>query len=265
MGRAKAWLPWFGKTMVEHVVGVLQTVVDEVVVVTSADLDLPALGMDVRIVRDREAERGPLAGLREGFEAASADATFVTGTDAPFLGSAFVEEMFARGGACAPLSDGHVQVLCAVYGPGAAEKAQALLTAGKSRPRDLLESQGYQAIAAEELVSPPSRAPWEGFNTPEAYLSAIRSVDAKATCVVELLGRAAKQAQKLGADSTREVPVGTLGDLLGTWPEKLGLVDEGRVAKRYLASLGGRDLVRDLAIPVGPGERISMIDALAGG
>ena len=265
MGRAKAWLPWFGRTMVEHVVDLLRGVVDEVVVVTSVDLDLPSLNSDVRIVRDREAERGPLAGLLEGFEAVSAEATFVTSTDAPFLSAGFVEGLLARGGACAPLSDGHVQVLCAVYGRGAAAEASRLLTAGKRRPLDLLESQGYEALAASELTSPASPAPWEGFNTPAAYLAAVRSVDAKASCSVELLGRAAKQAERLGADTAREVPVGLLGDLLSEWPGELGLVEGERVAKRYLASLGGRDLVRDLSIPVGPGERISLIDALVGG
>jgi hypothetical protein len=48
-------------------------------------------------------------------------------------------------------------------------------------------------------------------------------------------------------------------------PGSLGLVDGDRVAKAHLVSLGGRDLVRDLAVPVGPGERVSVIDALAGG
>ena len=58
MGRAKAWLPWFGRTLIEHVVAELLPVVDEVIVVTSEALDLPAL--PARIVRD---ERNGLRAL----------------------------------------------------------------------------------------------------------------------------------------------------------------------------------------------------------
>ena len=50
MGRAKAWLPWFGRSMIEHVVESLLPVVDEVVVVTSSELDLPFLS--ARVVSD---------------------------------------------------------------------------------------------------------------------------------------------------------------------------------------------------------------------
>ena len=59
MGRAKAWLPWFGRPMIEHVVDCLLPAVDEVVVVTSAELDLPP--RPARVVSDRMPERGPLA------------------------------------------------------------------------------------------------------------------------------------------------------------------------------------------------------------
>ena len=263
MGRAKAWLPWFGRTMVEHVVERVRPVVDEVVVVTSQTLDLPAL--DARIVRDREAERGPLAGLRDGLLAADADRSFVTGTDVPFLTSAHVEAMLSRGEACAPVSDGFVQVLCAVYPKRAGAVAQRLLDAGQRRPRDLLEAVGYEAVESAALCRGDEPPPWLGFNAPQDYLDAVRRVDRDATCEVEMLGRAALHAEP----ARRRLPVGTLGELLGTWPSRLALLDESetpaRVSKRHLVSLGGRDLVRDLGVPVGPDERVSVIDALAGG
>ena len=46
--------------MVAHVVSVVRSAVDEVVVVASEKLELPRL--DARVVRDREPELGPLAG-----------------------------------------------------------------------------------------------------------------------------------------------------------------------------------------------------------
>lgn len=196
MGRAKAWLPWFGRSLIEHVVDQLLPVVDEVIVVTSEALDLPAL--PARVVRDREPERGPLAGLRDGLEAASADHVFVTSTDAPFLTSDFVARMLEVGRPCAPVAEGHVQVLCAVYPGSAGKDAARLLEAGISRPLRLLESLDFEAIewspagsvagdvahgrnAAVGSRGPIEAPPWRGFNTPQAYLDGVRSVDPDAS------------------------------------------------------------------------------------
>jgi molybdopterin-guanine dinucleotide biosynthesis protein A len=259
MGRAKAWLPWFGRTMVEHVVSILRPAVDEVVVVSSDRLDLPEL--DARVVRDRETDQGPLVGLREGLAATRADLAFVTSTDAPFLTTDYVDAMLARGVACAPVVDGFVQVLCAVYPGTAGSRAAALIEQGVRRPLDLLEALDYQALpeGSGDAVGRPS--PWRGFNTPEEYLEAAREVDPEAWCEIEMLGRTALRADP----PMRRLPVGLLGDLVTCWPESLGLVEDGRISKRHLVSLGGRDLVRDLSVPIGPGERVSVIDALAGG
>jgi molybdopterin-guanine dinucleotide biosynthesis protein A len=260
MGRAKAWLPWFGGALVEVLVERLGSIVDEVIVVTSATLDLPAL--PARIVEDREPGLGPLAGLREGLAAARAERAFVTSVDAPFLTRAFVEGLFAMGGAAAPISEGHVQVLSAVYPCDAYRCADALLRQGTRRPLALLEALDYKPIelpaSGDASGIPPA---WRGFNTPAEYLAAVRAIDPDATAEVELLGRVAL-AQPT---SKFRVPVGTLGMVLSALPGSLGLVDGDRVAKAHLVSLGGRDLVRDLAVPVGPGERVSVIDALAGG
>jgi molybdopterin-guanine dinucleotide biosynthesis protein A len=274
MGRAKAWLPWFGGAMVEVLVERLHSIVDEVIVVTSAALDLPPL--DARIVEDREPGLGPLAGLREGLGAARSDHAFVTSVDAPYLTRGFVEGLFGIGGACAPVSEGHVQVLSAVYPCGASLRADELLKAGQRRPLALLEALDYKAIAfpsASDLASNSASASgvrssgsgsppaWRGFNTPGEYLDGVRSIDPSATAEVELLGRIALQHPR----TRRRVPVGTLGEVLSALPETAGLVAEGRVARAHLVSLGGRDLVRDLAVPIGPGECVSVIDALAGG
>jgi len=275
MGRAKAWLPWFGRTMIEHVVAQLTPVVDEVVVVTSESVDLPSL--PARIVRDGESERGPLAGIRDGLAALDSEYAFVTSTDAPFLTGSFVSRMLDVGKPCAPQSEGHVQVLCAVYPSAGWKEAERLLEAGVDRPLRLLESLGFEALDFDRDLDPdldhergpdpaldsgaPPLRPWHGFNTPQAYLECVRVRDPLATAEVELLGRAALTVK----DTVQTVPVGTLGEVLGCWPESLGLIAEGRVARAHLVSLGGRDLVRDLSVPVGPGERVSVLDALAGG
>ena len=260
MGRAKAWLPWFGQTMVEFVVERLRPVVDEVIVVTSASLELPPL--DVRVVQDREEGRGPLAGIREGLAAARSELAFVTSTDAPFLTSEYVSALFDRAGAVAPVAEDRVQVLSAVYPCAAWKRADDLLERGIARPLVLLEELGYEPLALPESGRQSGRSPaWRGFNTPAEYLDCARSVDSEARATLELLGRAA-----IGADRMlHSVPIGTLSEVLAHASSRLQLMAADRVSKPFLVSLGGRDLVRNGAVPVGPGERVSVIDSLAGG
>jgi len=257
MGRAKAWLPWFGRTMIEHVAHQLGSAVDEIVIVTSKQLDLPCL--EARIVTDRDAGLGPLAGIRDGLKAAASDLAFVTSADAPFLTPKYVEEMLDHGGPVAPRAGGHVQVLSAVYPGSAWKEAEDLLSQGQRRPLALLELFGFEAIDWDSGKAP---APWQGFNTPAEYLAAARTARPDAVAQVALLGRAG-----LGLDASRfKVPIGTLGEILANLPlpDSLQLVDGDRVAEPYMVSLGGRDLVRNLDLPVGPGERVSVIDAPVG-
>ena len=260
MGRPKAWLPWSGRTMIEHVVAQLAPVVDEVVVVTSESLDLPKL--PARIVRDREPERGPLAGIREGLAAVECEFAFVTSTDAPFLTQPFVSRMLDVGMPCAPVSGGHVQVLCAVYPGYAWRDAERLLEAGRARPLDLLEALGFERVEfgleLDSALAPDgSNPPWHGFNTPESYLDAVRALEPSATAVVELVGRASGSS----GPPTRTFPVGRLAEMLAGWPASAELIVDGRLADRFVARLGDRDLVRDLGVPIGPGERVRILEA----
>jgi hypothetical protein len=184
--------------------------------------------------------------------------------------------MFAAGSAAAPVADDRVQVLSAVYPVEAHARATQLLADGVRRPLALLEAFDYKPVVyaaptrshafptgshGSEAASSSAHRPWSGFNTPEAYLAAVRARDPAAFVEIELLGRAA-----LKAEARRfRAPVGTLGEVLATLPDSLELMEDGRVARSHLVSLGGRELVRSLALPVGPGESVSVIDSLAGG
>lgn len=256
MGRDKAWLAWRGRPLVAHVVDALRQSVDDVVVVASAELELPPL--DAQVVRDREPELGPLAGIREGLANVRADLAFVTGTDVPFLTPAFVKALLSYEGAAAVEMDGFVQTLCAVYPREALPRAEALLAEGRMRPLHLLEAMGYRKVAAETL---PDADSLRGFNTPQEYLAAVRRVDPQATAILELLGRA---RLALGAREL-EVPVGTLAEVLAHARPTLELVEGAQVARPFLVSLDGRVFVRDVSIPIGPGEQVVVLDASVGG
>src|SRR5262245_44208050 len=85
MGRPKAWLPIGGKTMLQRVVRVLHEVVSPVVVVAAEGQDVPPLSADVEIIRDEQADRGPLQGLVTGMRALKnrVSIVYVSSCDAP--------------------------------------------------------------------------------------------------------------------------------------------------------------------------------------
>jgi molybdopterin-guanine dinucleotide biosynthesis protein A len=256
MGRDKAWLPWRGQPMIAHVVSILRPIVDEVVVVASDALELPPL--DALVVRDREPALGPLAGIREGLEQIRADFAFVTGTDAPFLSPAFVKALLSCGCAAAPEIDGHIQTLAAVYPRDALERIHAMLAEGRARPLQVLEEFGYRKFSKEELPDPQSV---RGFNTPAEYLEAVSEYEGRATAILEFQGRA---RMVTGRDEI-EVPVGTLGEVLAPFQSSIGIFEGGFVTESFSISLNGREPARSAAIPVGPGERICVLDAAARG
>lgn len=256
MGRAKAWLPWRGRPVLVHVVDVLREVVEDVVVVAAADQELPPL--EARVVRDSEAELGPLVGIRDGLAACRGDLAFVTATDAPHITPRFVRAMLAFGKAAAPELGGFVQTLSAVYPTAAHERAGELLASGRRRPLDLLEAVGFLEVGGDELPDPRSV---EGFNTPEAYLAAVRAEAPGAKAVLELLGRARVAVGRAALD----VPVGTLAELLACVADRVGLVDGESVARPFSVSLDGREFLRDTRAPVGPGEHAIVLDASVGG
>lgn len=257
MGRPKALLPWCGKPLVAHMVGVLRAVVDAVYVVSSEALALPEL--DATTVVDREPDLGPLAGIREGLSALSEERAFVVATDTPFLTAEFVRAVLAASEVAAPVDgEGFVQPLAAVYPARGAEIADRLLAGGERKPKKLLDALSFRAVAAEEL---PDVRSLRGFNTPGAYLEAVRSLTPDARATVEFFGR---PRLALG-ERRREAPIGTLGEVLEKAAPEIRWLDGGELSREYLVSLDGRAFVRDLGLPVGPGETLIVLDAPAGG
>jgi molybdenum cofactor guanylyltransferase len=280
MGRPKALLPWFGRTLIEHVVATLAPCVDETIVVTSRDFALPASieALGVRLVVDSEPARGPLAALRDGLRAARSSAAFVTSTDAPFLTPEHVLALFElaeraerdrAGGAplaVVPRAEEHLQVLSAVYPRALVEPADALLAVGDASPAMLLARtrhlvvEGELASFAEASAGRP--APWTGFNTPAEYLALARVRDPRACARLEWWPAAASLSPPTSSGVARaaiacEVPIGLLGEVLQALPRE---VEEALDRSPCEIALGGIALGEDpdLSLPVGPGERVSV-------
>jgi len=78
MGRDKALLDWHGRTLISHMIHMLEAVTDEVRVVGRDPLP------------DRVAGRGPLSGIATALEVSSTDANLILAVDLPFLTKDFL-------------------------------------------------------------------------------------------------------------------------------------------------------------------------------
>lgn len=172
MGRAKSSLPWGTTTLLGHAVSVVQSVVDEVVVVVREGESLPKL--DVRFAHDPAEGFGPLAGLVAGLESLDCERAFVTGCDVPFLRAALVPMLLAHPGrAVIPVVNGRWMVTTAVYERSLLDDARALLEQGERRPRVLAELAGAHLVDESDLRAvDPDLGSFRSCNTPEEYEAA---------------------------------------------------------------------------------------------
>jgi molybdenum cofactor guanylyltransferase len=182
MGRAKAWLPFGGETMLERVVRLLGQAVTPLVVVAAPDQDLPPLPGEVAVVRDEEKGRGPLMGLAIGLTALKGrvNAAYISSCDVPFLNPAFVRrliDLLEDYAICIPKVGDYHHPLAAVYRLEVAPTVAKLLAADRLRPFYLLESERSRIVTAAELEDiDPQLQTLRNLNIPEEYEAAVREL-----------------------------------------------------------------------------------------
>jgi molybdopterin-guanine dinucleotide biosynthesis protein A len=184
MGRDKASLPFGEETLLARVMRLTAEVVprEQIVLIAAAEQQLPSLPWAARIIRDREADQGPLPALIDGLALLSTNvsAAFVTACDAPLLEPAFVEALFAAmdpGMDAAVPSDGErLHPLTAVYRPSCVASLRACLDGGRLSLQGALRSPGIRLkeLPVEQLrpVDPELRS-LLNCNTPEEYQAAL--------------------------------------------------------------------------------------------
>jgi molybdenum cofactor guanylyltransferase len=146
MGTPKAFLEWHGSTLAYRVAGIVARSVDgPVVVVRSADQELPRLPDGVLVVDDDRDGHGPLQGIATGLGAVQgdADAAYVSSVDTPFLAPDFVRwvvDSLSPGIEIAvPHVGGYRHPLAACYRTSVLSVAEVLLDEGLPKPALLYE------------------------------------------------------------------------------------------------------------------------------
>jgi molybdopterin-guanine dinucleotide biosynthesis protein A len=283
MGTSKALLPFDGTPLIEHVVGTLRRLFDEVVVVAAPEQGLPS--MPVTLVRDEVDYQGPVAGIYYGLRAASRDVSFVTSCDSAFLNVALISHLISQvpdHDVVVPHWQGRYQPLHAVYRRSVAPLLAEQLARGELRPVYLFDRVRARRIDEDEIRRfDPDGASFFNMNTPADYAEALRrwtrarppgpDTDAPIQCTVELFGAARFLAHTrevsltLPAGATFSQVYTALADKLPVLVGKVIDPDRARLFDGFACNVNGLDFIRTPATAVKAGDNIVILSADAGG
>jgi molybdenum cofactor guanylyltransferase len=181
MGRPKAWLPFGEERMLERVVRLAGTIAWPIIVVAAPDQELPTLAVDVAVVRDPVAGRGPLQGLAAGLAALpdSVELAYATATDVPFLEPRWIGRLVELSDGIdlvIPFVGGYHHPLAALYRRRPVLLAiENLLREDRLRPFYLVDAVKTRVVDESELRSvDPELQTLRNLNSPEDYESALR-------------------------------------------------------------------------------------------
>lgn len=120
MGTPKELLPWHGRPLLVHVVEIVSTQVDTIVVSARPGQTLPPLPPEVTVMADPIPNEGPLIGLAAAMDAlhTRCRAAVVVACDHPLIRPTFLQRLIELLGdhqAVVPMHDGQRFPLTAVY------------------------------------------------------------------------------------------------------------------------------------------------------
>ena len=168
-GEPKALMRLGGRRIIERVLGAIEGVVDEVLVVTNT----PELYAFLRLpmVPDAYADGGSLGGIFTGLKAAPGDAAFTVACDMPFVHPdvvRFVVSRAAEGDVVIPRVGDQLETLHAVYGKGCLAPMEERLRAGRLKIVGFFDSVRVVEIPAGEMAAHGDPAVlFMNVNTPE--------------------------------------------------------------------------------------------------
>lgn len=178
MGTPKAWLPFGDQTMLQRIVGLLREVVSHVVVVKSADQELPPLPSEIMQVCDELPGRGPLQGMKSGLLAlqGKVDAAYLSSCDVPMLKPAFVlrlGQLLREHLICVPRVGEYFHPLAALYRLEVLPAVTQLLAEDRLKTARLLERVPTRVVTEDELRDvDPTFESLRNLNTHDEYAAA---------------------------------------------------------------------------------------------
>lgn len=177
MGRDKALLPFRGRSLVEHVIGRVAHLADELLVTTNRPQDYAFLGLPLHT--DLHPGRGALGGLLTALSVASQPLVAVVACDMPFVSAdllIYQRDLLIAGqhDAAIPLSPGGVEPFHAIYSRNAClPMINESILAGRWRVNSWFEKVDIRFLSSDEVESrDPHRLAFRNVNTPEELAEA---------------------------------------------------------------------------------------------
>jgi len=141
MGRAKAWLEVGDTTLLRYVADRLAPGFSEVIV-SFAEPEQLEEPVPYRIVFDRKASGGPLAGLEAGLAAARNEALFAIACDMPYVTPQVAQLAVVAARDCdaaIPRVDGRPEPMCGAYRRSALPAITGALNEGRLKAADIAD------------------------------------------------------------------------------------------------------------------------------
>ena len=179
LGRDKALVPFDDVPLISRVIGRLESVTDETVVVVNSNArgqELP-LAEGTTIAVDLYADSGSLGGIFTGLTAATNDWGFVVACDMPFLHGGLMEHMLTlRKGhdAVVPVLDGYPEPTHAAYSKACLPHIRRRLEAGQLKIAGFFDDVRLRFVQPEEVDGFDSdRLSFFNVNTPDDLARAL--------------------------------------------------------------------------------------------
>ncbi len=171
MGADKAFLRVAGVPMIERVLRSLQSVFDDVIIVTNNPEQYAAYR--VKIVTDEIAARGPLTGIYTGLLRSEDEYNFIVACDMPFLNSDLISYMAgtAEGhDVVIPSIDGRLEPLHALYRKRLIPLIEDQIRHDQRSIRGLFGQVRMRYVTEQEIDRfDPGRKSFKNLNTPQDY------------------------------------------------------------------------------------------------
>jgi molybdenum cofactor guanylyltransferase len=173
-GRNKAFLTVGGKTILDRLVGTLEGLFEEILLVTRKPALYQGLSGKVQIVMDLLEKRSSLTGIHAGLVHSKADFAFVVPCDAPFIEPELVrvllDQIEPSIDIIVPSFEDHYEPLCAVYSKRCIAHIEAQLLQDDFKILGIFKKVKMKAIPADDLrKADPTLRSFFNINTPEAY------------------------------------------------------------------------------------------------
>lgn len=159
----KALLPWRGRTLIEHIVTLLKTLSDDVLVISGAESRYQEI-LDVRVLPDEITGVGPIGGLYTGLKHARYEYSLAVACDMPFISRAVIDllrdELDGSVWAVVPEVGGHRVPTLAIYHQQCLVVIERLLADKRTSPQALLDAIPSKVIPEEQIraVDPALRS-----------------------------------------------------------------------------------------------------------